>query len=854
MNRRILRTLLPLFFVASFCGSSLAQGVVKGTVIDVANQEPLIAATVRIEGTTIGTLTSLDGSFTLNVMSLEGKQSVIISFIGYSEEKITVDLKGEVNIGTIALKGESIGLEEIMVVAAIARDRQTPVAVSTIKAEIIIEKLGTQEFPEILKSTPSVYATKSSGGYGDGRINLRGFDSNNIGVLINGVPVNDMEGGRVYWSNWAGLSDVTRTMQVQRGLGASRLAISSVGGTINIITNSTDAKQGGNVSYGIGNDGYNKKSVTLSTGLFDNGWAITLSGSRTEGDGYIKGTAFEGWSYFFNVSKRINQSHTLSLTAFGAPQWHNQRYSPQQIQNYRNHPDGARYNPDIGYRNGQLYSTAYNYYHKPQISLNHFYTINPKTTLSTSAYLSLSNGGGRRTYGNQTGWLRYNSTTGLPTTDTKLTPDGYLDWDYVMEQNKNAVNGSEVIIANAVNSHDWMGVLSTFNTDINAFKITAGVDLRYYKGYHMYKVEDLLGGEFFLNSSNVNRPSNTLLYKGDIVNYYDLGEVSWGGLFGQAEYVTEQYSGFISGAISNSGYRRTDFFSYLDSDPNQQTVWKNKMAYSFKGGANYNISEHHNVFVNGGYFTRSPFFKYVFQNNTNVFNKDVKWERVFSTELGYGFRHALLAANVSIYRTEWLDKALTRSFGEVMANVTGLNALHQGIEADITTRPIKRLEIKAMVSLGDWQWTDDVIANVFDEEQQLLGTVKVYSGGLHVGDAAQTTASLGVDYEVLPRLKLGFDFNHYDRLYAYFNVENRTSLTDQGVDAWKMPSYQLVDINMKYDFKLGGFDASLFGKVNNLFDTEYIADATDGSTHNFDSATVYFGFGRTWSAALRIKF
>lgn len=153
----------------------------------------------------------------------------------------------------------------------VARDRQTPVAVSTIKATEIQEKLGSQEFPEILKSTPSVYTTKQGGGFGDSRINIRGFDQRNTAVMINGMPINDMENGWVYWSNWAGLSDVTSAMQVQRGLGSSKLAISSVGGTINVITKSADKKEGGSVSTSVGNDNYLKMMTSYNTGLMDNG-------------------------------------------------------------------------------------------------------------------------------------------------------------------------------------------------------------------------------------------------------------------------------------------------------------------------------------------------------------------------------------------------------------------------------------------------------------------------------------------------------------------------------------------------------------------------------------------------------
>ena len=82
--------------------------------------------------------------------------------------------------------------------------------------------------------------------------------------MINGMPVNDMENSAVYWSNWAGLSDVTSAMQVQRGLGSSKLAISSVGGTINVVTKAADLRQGGSVSTGLGNDNYLNRAAVCS--------------------------------------------------------------------------------------------------------------------------------------------------------------------------------------------------------------------------------------------------------------------------------------------------------------------------------------------------------------------------------------------------------------------------------------------------------------------------------------------------------------------------------------------------------------------------------------------------------------
>ncbi|MGE0089350.1 MAG: TonB-dependent receptor, partial [Bacteroidales bacterium] len=687
------------------------------------------------------------------------------------------------------------------------------------------------------------------GGYGVSRIYLRGFDSNYIGVLINGVPVNGQENGKVYWSTWAGLSDVTQTMQVQRGLGASKLAISSVGGTINILTKTTDVKAGGSIFYGIGNDGYTKQSFTASTGLLENGWAITLSGAHTFGDGYVKGTNFEGWSYFLNVSKRINDNQSLSFTAFGAPQWHNQRNLMHKIDEYRNHPDGIKFNSDYGYRNGEIYSTAYayNYYHKPQISLNHYWNINEKSSLSTAAYASISKGGGRRTHGNSS-LVSKNFDTGLPYATTLMTPEGYIDWDAAIERNASRVNGSEVIIANGINEHDWYGVVSTLNTELFGVEVTGGLDGRWYRGYHAYQIDDLLGGEYYINNNDQNRPAGIPLYKGDYIYYNYLSDLAWLGAFLQGEYKTEKYSAFISGSLSDQMYRRTDYFLLPDD---QTTEWLTFIDWSVKGGANYNVNKNHNVFVNGGYFTRAPYFESVFMGRSNDFNDEAVHEKILSTEVGYGYRSTKFNTDLTLYRTVWKDKTLQRSMGNnITANLSGLDATHMGIELTANAQPVKKLDIRGMLSIGDWKWNAEVDARVIDEEFGLDSTIIISLKDVHVGNSAQTTAAIGIDYEVLPKVKIGVDYNYYDNLFADFDIASR----DESVDAWEMPNYSLIDINAKYSFKIGNVNATLIGNVNNLLDTEYIADAKDGTTHDATTALVYYGFGRTYSLSLKIHF
>jgi len=832
---------------------SFAQTTFTGKVLDADTDEPLIGATVAVSGTSTGTATALDGSFNLKVKA--GSMKLKISYVGYEDTEIEVSVsEGETkDLGVFALKSNSLNLNEVKVVASVAVHRQTPVALSTLEPKVIIEKIGSQEFPEVLKSTPGVYATKQGGGFGDSRINLRGFDSRNIAVMINGVPINGMENGKVFWSNWAGLSDVTRSMQVQRGLGASRVAVPSVGGTINILTNTTDSKQGGNVRYGIGHNGYQKMGFTGSTGLSENGWASTFMFTKTTGDGWVDNTGFEAYSYFANISKRINDHHTLSLTVFGAPQKHDQRYSKMTIAEFEAKNQGGKFNEDWGYKNGERYAISKNFYHKPQAILNHFWTIDRSTSLSTAFYASIGTGGGIM-------------SDGISRSSEYQTDDGQLNLDKVVDENiANGLDGSSAFMKTSFNNHHWYGVLSTFTKELGNLSLMGGVDGRYYLGEHYTEVDDLLGGRYVMDDSDINDP-NKLAKVGDKISFYNDGEIYWGGLFAQAEYKLDALSAFVSISGSEKWYRRIDYYNYLDSDPNQTTDWQDYFGYMVKGGANYNINDNHNVFVNGGYFERQPDFNKVFMNHKNIINEGAKNERVYSAELGYGFRNRFLSANVNAYYTTWLDKSMVKTQYQdnaegvreyFFANILGVDARHMGVELDFELHPIENLRITGMASVGDWIWLNDLKdVKLFNEDQELIDTYDLYVKDVHVGDAAQQTFALGANYELLKGLRIGADYNYYSKLYAYFDVKYRTEqLENEGnPDSWEMPEYGLVDLNLSYRFSVGGLDATLFGNVNNLFDTEYIPDAKDGANHDWKSAQVYYGWGRTWTMSLRVNF
>ncbi len=844
-----MRNLKNWLVVVLLVSTSIIFGQTKltGTIVDETNQ-PLPGASVVLKGATSGTSSDFDGKFTFETQVSNG--TIVVSFVGYETKNLA--FSGSKDFGTITLKPSAESLDEIVITqTSFAIDRKTPVAVSTVKADVIENKLGSQEFPEILKSTPGVYATKSGGGFGDGRLNLRGFNSENVAVMINGVPVNDMENGKVYWSNWAGLADVTKAMQVQRGLGASKIAVPSIGGTVNILSKTTDAEKGGNVFTAVGNDNYQKYGVTLSTGLLDNGFAVSVAASKTTGDGYVDGTEFNGFNYFVNISKKLSDNHEISITSFGAPQRHGQRQNRSLISTYRNAASGNKFNPDWGIKNGQVVHVEDNFYHKSQTSLNDYWTINDKSSLSTALYASWGTGGGGGTAGN----------TAL--FKTRLGDfDQPIDLDNIVAINRaNGAQGlgSEAYLRASRNDHSWYGALSTFKTEINEnLDFIGGVDLRTYTGHHFREVTDLLGGNYATDTHDVNDP-NKVIRVGDKFSYYNDGKVGWQGLFTQLEYNKEDYNAFVSAAVSNTSYKRIDYFNYLDSDPLQTTDRYNFTGFSVKGGANYNFTDTQNVFANIGYFEKAPGFDAVFLNFDNEhINANAENQKIFSVELGYGLRSEKFAANVNLYRTEWKDRTLTRSFQNPdgtfgTANIVGVNAIHQGIEIDGTWKPTTKVTFTGMLSLGDWTWDNDLTGvQIFDEEQNLVNTVNLYIGGLKVSDAAQTTAALGMDLEVMEKTHFTVDYNYFDNLYAQYDPNDRG--TQGAPQAWKAPSYGTFDASIRYGFKLGDFDATVIGRMNNVFNTEYIADALDGAGSVSQTALVWFGYGRTFNVSAKIKF
>ncbi|WP_289763342.1 carboxypeptidase-like regulatory domain-containing protein [Paramuribaculum intestinale] len=891
------------------CVSAFAAPDIKctGTLVD-EEGEPMVGATVSVPGTSRAAAANIDGIFTINVP--EGK-NIKITYIGYK----TLELPARSDMGTITMYLAMKHLDDVVVTQSVGKTRETPVAMSTVGADAIDFKLGGQELMEVLKTTPGIYTIRQGGGFGDAETRMRGFKSANVAMMVNGIPINDMEWGGVYQSNWAGLSDVASNIQTQRGLGATIVSTPSIGGTINITTRTIDVERGGSVWYGMGNDGMNNYGVKVSTGLMKNGWAVTFLGSHKWGDGYVQGTQYNAYNYFFNVSKRLTSSHQLSLTAFGAPQQHYQRSSYdglsvlgwQAVKNYMDGESMYRYNPTYGFDNqGRQRTSNYNVYHKPQISLGHIWQIDHTQSLSTSLYMSYAQGYGLKGYGRNgysSDW--YGSSNGVLNTKFRC-PDGTFDYGAIQDMNAASATGSNMVMARQNNNHEWYGLVSSYKKRIDLrngdrLNLIGGLDLRYYIGHHKNKISDLYDGAYYLDDSNrgnVRAANNALaanpdwkyqkLGVGDVIARNYNGYTAQEGAYAQAEYTTlsGKLNLVLSGALNNNTYWRRDFFYYDKEHEKSKTM--NFIGGTVKGGVNYNIDRHNNVFFNTGYISRAPFFSggvFLNSNYSNVTNPNAVNEKVYSFEAGYGLQTRKVAFTFNAYLTRWMDRTMARS-GEIESgphagdryymNMEGVDARHMGLEFNVKYIPVKWMELDGMFSLGDWQWDSNATGYFYNQNGEPLKNLQgdVAAGiladdhlrttllqkGMKVGGSAQTTAAVGVVFKPFDGFRIGADWTAAARNYSDINITT-SSLQNNGElsagDPWRIPWGNQLDLSCSYRFKIGGVNATLYGNVHNLFDYNYITQAytpvaSDGTWEN--AYQTFYSFGRTFSVRMRVNF
>lgn len=895
------------------------QSEVTITVIESNSSDPVSFANVQLGKQNSNA--DMDGKVTFTNVPY-GKNKVTVTMMDSTITEIVVN-QPVMNF-TVKMK-PSIELKEVDITASFVKDnRKTPVSVTRIDPKKIEEELGSRDIPMILNATPGVYATQQGGGEGDARITVRGFSQQNVGVMIDGVPVNDMENGAVYWSNWFGLDAITQAIQVQRGLGATKISMPSVGGTINIITQGLSSKRKLMVKQEYGTGDFLRTSIGYNSGLLKGGWGVTVAGSFKKTNGWVDGTPSIGGFYYGKVQKRI-KSHLLSFSVFGAPQKHAQRAFNQRVQywdstaarkfgaTYLSAPlvnKGIRFNEHWGYVSDDYQSKnvfrehgksvmaeRLNYFNKNQFTLKDFWVVNKKISISNIVYASVGNGGGTKLY-------NYSSAA--------KDVNGQLNWDAIIQNNKETEFFGQIIstkdadglykasnvITSSVNNHYWLGYLGQINYKIdNHWEFSGGLDYRYYRGEHYREITDLLGGDYFVNTSDKNASTDKKKLGDKIAgagkDYEDnrLGFVQWAGAFGQIEYTSTRWTAFVNITGNYNGYMGVDKFhrktlslgdsiyriGYGDTinyNGNQYTIDSKEAKYestgyvwvpggTIKAGGSYVLGDYSSIFLNAGYLSRTPQFTNVVDNASNEFFGEIGNEIIQAVELGYTFQSKRLAFTVNGYFTNWKNKPFPNGLAvpdpedplsTIRVNVQGMDAIHMGLELDGTWKIIKPLDLEVAISYGNWTWNSSKTIKL----PAYNDSVSFDAKGVHVGDAPQSMYMIGLRYEPIKNLYFKVQYQYFDRFYSEFNPFILKG-ANAGRESWKAPGYGLLNVYAGYKYVFNHKYSLIFnGNITNVLNTKYISDAvlssTYGNTFDVNSVGVMYGLGLRFNLGLAFQF
>ena len=796
---------------------------------------------------------------------------------------------------------DTLALQEVTVSATFSNSKNSPLRLTTIGNAALKSRASSRTYPELMKGIPGLYATSESGSYGDAKMNIRGFRQENTAVMLNGIPISGLVSGSMFWNNWMGLADATYAIQLQKGIGSSMLTDGSVGGTVNIITDASAEQLGGEAGIYASGYGTVKSYVKFSSGQLPKGWAFNLMASYVGGKGYVDATDVSSFAYMLNVSKRFGADHTLLFTALGSPENHDQRSSRLSWDEVREH--GLKYNKNWGWRDGEAFNLSSNTYFKPYFTLQHIWKGDSRLSMKNSLYLAIGNGGGR-----------WSETKGAPL--TSYMKDSQIDWDAIVAANMPASgsgaslaalsaaagrSGSEDssqpsgvaaqnILSQYMAGHTQVGAISSAEYRLTpSWTLGAGLHYQYYTTWEREQITDLLGADYWYEDYEHKSLAglagrDPIKHVGDFVRT-DNGKVTHHGTgYLSASYSSQKLNANVGASVFGSANRRVDHYNYTGDDA--YSDWAQGVGASVKAGILYKPGRGHSIYANGGWYSRLPYASVFFSSGNNEITKGVKNERNILGEAGWRYVWDRGGLELTAYAAYWKNKSMMSNpykqedAYDTRYMVTGLDAFHYGVEAEVFHRLTDWLKLSAFASVGDWRWKNDVQAIIYDDYTRLeIGRVNVYSDGLPVGDAPQTQIGAVMDVDIPTGFHLSVDWQFNDRMYADFDPVSRTDPSDCA-PSYRIPSYHLLGATLSWSrqtsiptaggCRLGrnssvytnGADShctrnlglTLFVTGNNLLDTVFIERGKDGASHDLETFRGFWGFGRTFSFGMRLSF
>ena len=831
------KSLIILLFGVFSSFAMVAQNtIIKGSVIDATSSEPIPDVTITIEETEQTTITNGFGEFIFSENVPLGEQVLKISKPGYVTKRYPI----------IVNEGQTVNITD-MILDADTSSAQDLFTITLSDDELNDDTSGADNISGLLASSQDIFQRTAAFEFSSSFFRVRGLDSDNGTVLINGIEMNKIYNGRPQWSNWGGLNDVVRNQVLTTGLTPSEYNFGGVLGTTNIITRASSYRKGGRVTYSSSNRSYtNRIMASYASGLLEGGWSYAFMAGRRWGDeGYQDATLYDANSFFVSVEKKINDKHSINFTSIYAPNRRG-KSSPntQEVYDLK----GIKYNEYWGYLDGEKKNSRVKETEEPILMLNHYWDISSKTSLNTNVAHQWGKLGNSRLdfpgganpspayYQKLPSYFLADSDgpdyAGAYEAEQEFINDGQIDWNRIIDANitNNTAGEYAAYALYEDRSDDTQTTVNTiFNSELTErIMLNASVNYRHLKSENFAEIIDLLGSETgVLNVDSfdgfqfdLNNPDQ-VAFEGDRYRYnYNLYADIISG-YAQGVFKYNKVDFYLAGSITKTEYQREGLY-LNEANINNSFGKGDKLdftGFGAKAGFTYKISGKHLIDVNGGYITRAPSLRNTYSNarvnndvvgkvnGVNVTGQEITEEKITSFDASYIFRSPIVNAKLTGFYTKTED-ANEISFyyadgiggffdeqGNVETNnlisevLQGVDKRHIGAELGVEAQVTPTIKLKGAASYG--QYTYENNPNLYisaNDRSAFYGESKLKD--YRVAGGPQKAYSVGFEYRDPDYWWFGATANFFADTYVDVSPLLRTnSFYQEPTDGLPMNDY-----------------------------------------------------------------
>lgn len=809
--------------------SSFAQQtIIKGSVKDAVTGQLLPNVTITIEETSQTTTTDASGEFTFTQNVPLGEQVLSLSKSGYLNARFPI----------VVNEGQTLEITDMFMNIDVS-DTPDLFTITLSDDELNDDTSGADNISGLLSSSRDVFQRTAAFEFSSSFFRVRGLDSENGTVLMNGVEMNKMFNGRPQWSNWGGLNDVMRNQEFTTGVTPSAYNFGGILGTTNIDVRASHYRKGGRITYSSSNRSYtNRLMASYASGVVEGGWAYAFSIGRRWGDeGYQDGTFYGANSFFASVEKKINDKHSINITGVYAPNRRG-KSSPntQEVYDLKD----IRYNEYWGWHDGEKRNSRVKRVEEPIVMLNHYWNLTEKTSLNTNfAYQWGELGNSRLDYAGGANpspayyqnlpsyWLARDDQEEAYAREQAFINGGQVDWNRLYDANiTNNINGDyAAYVLYEDRSDDKQFTANTILASELSENITlnASVNYRKLKSENFAEIIDMLGSTTgYLNVDSFDGFQFDLLNPNQVVGVGDKFRYNYNltsdviGGYAQALFKYNKIDFYIAGSYTNTQYQREgiyqneanvefDGLGNIISDNSSGKGEKVKFnGFGAKGGFTYKITGKHLLDVNAAYLSKAPSLRNTYSNSranhdivgtsnrVNVTGNEITEEKITSIDASYIFRSPIVKARLTGFYTLIEDANETSfyyadgigGFIDDLGNIETNNLVSevlQGVDkkhigAELGIEAQVTPTIKLKGAASVGQYTYDNNPFLYvSSDDQVAAFGEAYLKDYKVAGGPQKAYSVGFEYRDPDYWWIGATANFFDEAYLDVSPLLRTS-------------------------------------------------------------------------------